>query len=184
MHPTHWLNARPPGAPVAVRRADAPPRAAVARRPLYTRRRGLHTPVERFASLTSSEASSSIRYEDEHGYAVFKMQAVGPPRRETSETLTLHTRTSSRIQDFIRSTVQNQRPGTCCRSTSTASCSCTVLGRARPCGACASCEEYVEVFAAAWEDEDLICDFGGIVAFRPATVRTGGGRRSGGITWT
>ena len=24
-----------------------------------------------------------------------------------------------------------------------------------------------EVFAAAWDDEDLICDFGGVVAFRP-----------------
>ena len=92
-----------------------------------------YTPVKRFADI-----QRGIQHLHDHGYAVFK-GAARPPRRETSEQ---DSGTSSR-KDFIHSTAQNQRPGTCCRSTSTALCYCTVLGRARPCGACASCEEYV-----------------------------------------
>ena len=141
---------------MAVRRADAPPRAAVARRPLYTRRRGLHT------SGTLRDIQRGIRHLHDHGYAVFK-GAASPAQTRDIRT---------RLWDFFEERfppLNRSKPETwdLLPVNEYGIMLLYGIGQSEAMWRVRELRRVRDVFAAAWEDEDLICDFGGIVAFRP-----------------
>jgi hypothetical protein len=116
-----------------------------------------YTPVKRFADI-----QRGIQHLHEHGYAVFRDAASPAQTRDIRK----------RLWDFFEERfhpLNRSKPETwdLLPVNEYGIMLLYGVGQSEAMWRVRELRRVRDVFAAAWEDEDLICDFGGVVAFRP-----------------
>ena len=159
MHPTHWLIYAQAVARRAQWQCDRrthphAPRSLVDHSTLGDVD---YTPVERFGDV-----QQGVQHLRDHGYAVFA-NAASPAQTRDIQT---------RLWDFFEERfhpLNRSKPETwdLLPVNEYGIMLLYGIGQSEAMWRVRELRRVRDVFAAAWDDEDLICDFGGIVAFRP-----------------